>query len=540
MFGSLKWKALTSSALAFLGEGRIAEAIEMLEKTITEKISVNNFENSYALAIAYQIHIGNGLKARHYFLKAWDLSQVLIPARKIDQHDERLMWTIHNSAQYAISWDEYKIWADRMLEYFPSAPLIYGKDNQYALIVGLTENGWTWPEILMEKAVSYSAPGNVRNMKRSYTANSCAAGIYQLMLTKCDPLDMNDSLVGACLSDYAANVSKLTGLYVRTYDRVDTSATVRLISDSIDGGRHGKPTISPAGTLSITIQDQIVFYQALRKMLESGFYKSADGLFEQVQSNDSGSLSFSNVLIPALFDLASMYWSNVGLGEKALECYEIIWNLSLQGAAIPVFDEGNDEAVAFSCENAMLLSVSPDEFIKWRNRLKELAPDNPIIHEIGENYISEYENGKPWYEVIAQMLPSYYNRNDPEHDRQRYGNAASLYRIMLLNRKELRLPRDIYKYFVTEYGILSLRLCAQDTRKFQNSLQKSPHAYTAEFPEPFQLSRYKTNTLFEDISWPVEAALPFVEEYVKKYPGDEELENMVYSEMKKIAISNSL
>jgi hypothetical protein len=70
---------------------------------------------------------------------------------------------------------------------------------------------------------------------------------------------------------------------------------------------------------------------------------------------------------------------------------------------------------------------------------------------------------------------------------------------MLANRRSLRLPFETRRMAVQEYGILVLRLCAQDERRLGDS---DAYDYT-------------------QIALRVKLALPLIEEYLAEFPGGE-------------------
>jgi hypothetical protein len=179
----------------------------------------------------------------------------------------------------------------------------------------------------------------------------------------------------------------------------------------------------------------------------------------------------------------------------------------------------------------MLLAISVEEFTTWRDRLAQVAPNTPIINEIGQSFVAEHDQGKPWYELIAQMLPSFYNRSDPAHDRQRYGNAASLLRRLIRHRSQLRLPRDVYVEFVKEYGILALRLWSQASRLSQESSWSG----SADLISRQSWAKdWHSRTVTEELTWGLAEALPIVEECVERYPGDDEFEKLILEPMREI------
>ena len=253
-----------------------------------------------------------------------------------------------------------------------------------------------------------------------------------------------------------------------------------------------------------------VFAADHRALIVRGYWRSAETSLLNAVDKAPG----PERKIEALYDLGVLNWSFLGRGEQALEAFERVWQLWSGGAA----GEQSRMIASNASENAMILSPSAEEFIAWGERLRSISPELPILSEIGRTFPERYENGTPWWECMSELANGLYNRNDPANDSGRYGNGASIWRIMLINRKKLRLPAEAWRNAAQEYGILSLRLLAVEARKTGN--------WWCTF------DGYET-------AYPVYEAHDLVEEYVKAYPGGV-IETDIFGDMKKnIALGNT-
>ena len=242
------------------------------------------------------------------------------------------------------------------------------------------------------------------------------------------------------------------------------------------------------------------------KLAEYGFFRSAETSFRRrMDLYDSNHME----CLGLQFNLATFYWSHLGLGDKAIDEYDKAWNLA-ENIGFGVIlnnsvecmgaDVESTKTASFSAENAMLMCVSCDEFIKWRERLRLVSPNNKILSEIGKTYPERHENGETWWELMMELGNSaFYSRMNHMLDNAMYGAGASMWQRMLSHRKELRMPRETWEYATQEYGILSLRISAQLARKYNDWSGFADYVYEAEYP--------------------VYEALPYVEEYCAQHPG---------------------
>jgi hypothetical protein len=247
-------------------------------------------------------------------------------------------------------------------------------------------------------------------------------------------------------------------------------------------------------------------------LLEYGYWRSAETAYLDRTRNPSkfeNSTSIFNQELEDHYNLAILYWSYVGLGDLAMEGFENVWALYEKHAWS---DRNNLMIVAYAAENALLLCASVDEFAKWGDRLRGVAPEAKILSEICVTYAERYENGAPWWELMMEVgNAAFYNRTDASQDSGRYGNGAALWQRMVSHKKQLRLPQEPWAYATQEYGILALRLSAQEARAHERWLGRDGY----------------------ESGWPVYEALPYVEAFVKEHPGDV-LETDVLGDMKEL------
>ena len=118
--------------------------------------------------------------------------------------------------------------------------------------------------------------------------------------------------------------------------------------------------------------------------------------------------------------------------------------------------EGLDEIEANICENSMLLSLSFEEYELWASRLEKLQPENPILTEQRPRMRELREQGHPWWTAMLVIAKSGYDA-DPAKDPGRYAAAAAILQLLLLNRRQLRVPRDEHRFAVISYAALTVQ-----------------------------------------------------------------------------------
>jgi len=236
---------------------------------------------------------------------------------------------------------------------------------------------------------------------------------------------------------------------------------------------------------------------------EAGQYRTLQRSYEQ--ANREPVSPMQKLLLS--HNCALFYWTSIGWGTRALDLFTQEWELSFDFSASE--KPMANSVLAQAAENAMLLSPSIETFRLWRERLKRLVPDAPILQEDGARFDEQYKNGTPWWECMSKFALQMYNRNDPSRDQGRYGEGAAIWQLILENRKAFRLPADIWRMAAVEYGALTTHMVALVKQKHEKDVDYDP----------------------QEATLPVEIALPYLEEYSRAYPGDEVVDGMILEDM---------
>lgn len=240
-----------------------------------------------------------------------------------------------------------------------------------------------------------------------------------------------------------------------------------------------------------------IMNQAETYVFEQRRYKSAKELYQQALDR------FPEHTLNTAFNYGVLNQMFIGNGEEARQLYETAVKERYRTDQItPHKDQREflDQIEANACENMMLISLSYEEYDDWSNRLEKLQPEaailtgqKPKIHELRDH-------GYPWSHVMQVIAQSSYH-SDP-HTKKASGrpaNAASIYKLLLKNRRTLRLPRKEYRLVIIGYASLISMIwaeCGYEMEKARGQL----------YPDEF-------NSIVTD-------ALPEVEEYVKANPTD--------------------
>lgn len=205
--------------------------------------------------------------------------------------------------------------------------------------------------------------------------------------------------------------------------------------------------------------------------------------------------SDSPLKVQLLVQLAQLNWKDIGNGVQAREVY--VAAIRMAGL---FSDAEAARTQAYCYENVMHLSLSFDEYANWADNLKLLDPGNDIFRGQVDEVDRARDRGIPWADVMDNIASSGYNRNDAARDKGRYGQAASLYHLVLVNRKQLRLPREDWERIVYEYGALVLRLATDAERNARKVLKRAVD------PKEYRFI--------------VQDALPLVEQYAAQHPNE--------------------
>lgn len=205
------------------------------------------------------------------------------------------------------------------------------------------------------------------------------------------------------------------------------------------------------------------------------------------------------------YNLGSIYWAQIGNGEKAREYYKIVVRES-EKYGITDVKKVFTTMVANVSENMMHLSLSYEEFFYWENYMRKLLPSDNVLRTLPPIIRKGQNKGLQWSEILLEIAYSSYNRNNPDLDRGEYGRAASTYQLMLVNRKNLRYDREIWGHIIYEFGALTLRIADDTVIKMARSNQ----------PE-----------MTEEFTFIVKDAIPFVEEYLIQNPSDSNVQMLL-------------
>lgn len=203
------------------------------------------------------------------------------------------------------------------------------------------------------------------------------------------------------------------------------------------------------------------------------------------------------------FNLGVQHWSQVGDGVRAkfhfLASYEESTKTDPNSQVAQVLQPN-------ACENLMVLSTSYEEYDRWAEILRKLRPNAPILSGQRPRIIESRDKGIPWSKAMSGIAHGYYNRADPQHDAGQYGQAASIYHLLLMHRRELRVTREEWARAAYEYGVLRFRL-GPDTLKAAK--QSNPTVDPREF-SPI-----------------VKDALPLVQECFSANPNDPNIKSLI-------------
>lgn len=155
------------------------------------------------------------------------------------------------------------------------------------------------------------------------------------------------------------------------------------------------------------------------------------------------------------YNLGALLQMQVGDGSGARAAYERALAGRARSAGL-LRPAGLDELEANVCENLMLLSLSFEEYELWANRLERLQPENPILIHQRPRVRDLRERGHAWWASMLVTAKSGYDA-DPAKDSGRYAASAAILQLLLLNRRQLRVPRDEHRFAVGSYAALTVQ-----------------------------------------------------------------------------------
>jgi hypothetical protein len=155
------------------------------------------------------------------------------------------------------------------------------------------------------------------------------------------------------------------------------------------------------------------------------------------------------------YNLGALLQMQVGDGTGAREAYAR--GLAGREQSVGILRAaGLDELESNICENSMLLSLSFEEYERWASRLEKLRPENPILIHQRPRVREWRERGHAWWAAMLSIAKSGYDA-DPAKDPGRYAASAAILQLLLLNRRQLRVPRDEHRVAVISYATLTLQ-----------------------------------------------------------------------------------
>lgn len=155
------------------------------------------------------------------------------------------------------------------------------------------------------------------------------------------------------------------------------------------------------------------------------------------------------------YNLGALLQMQVGDGTAARAAYERGLAGRAQSAGL-LRAAGLDELEANICENSMLLSLSFEEYELWASRLEKLQPENPILIHQRPRVRGLRDRGHAWWAAMITIAKSGYDA-DPAKDPGRYAASAAILQLLLLNRSQLRVPRDEHRFAVISYAALTVQ-----------------------------------------------------------------------------------
>jgi hypothetical protein len=200
------------------------------------------------------------------------------------------------------------------------------------------------------------------------------------------------------------------------------------------------------------------------------------------------------------YNLGALLQMYAGDGKGAREAYEKALAGRTLGAGF-LRVSGLDEMEANICENSMLLSLSFEEYENWASRLERLQPQNPILRDQRPRVRELRERGHAWYSAMLVTAKSGYDA-DAAKDPGRYAASASILQLLLINRTQLRVPRDEYRFAVGSYAALAVQAWSACVQAMERAGREAD---------------------FGECEFVVRQAMPVVEQFMAANPADDQV-----------------
>jgi len=191
------------------------------------------------------------------------------------------------------------------------------------------------------------------------------------------------------------------------------------------------------------------------------------------------------------YQLGTICHKKIGDGKKARTYFHAALNGLeqskgvIQGAMLKQIE-------ANSCENLMLLSLSYVEYDQWADRLEKIQPENPILKGQRPIIHKSYEKLFPWWEVMIWMADGF----KPDlFDSPHLGGAASIYRLLVENYKELQFKpgSEEWREVILLYCKAAINIAARSDRTMrQAGLSVDPGEYISVLEVALQMIKQVT------------------------------------------------
>ena len=175
------------------------------------------------------------------------------------------------------------------------------------------------------------------------------------------------------------------------------------------------------------------------------------------------------------YNLGALYQTELGYGDIALEYYLKAIDWYHQNPDSRKNDPGAqkelDVIISATYENMTLLSSSYEEFYDWAEKTLALNPGANSLRDNKKKIEIKEKSGNPWKQTYFETANIFWN-TDPNKDKGLYGFGASIYRMLLINRKKLRVDRQQYEFCANGYGALMQLIFAKILNVQNNTIGK--------------------------------------------------------------------
>jgi len=165
---------------------------------------------------------------------------------------------------------------------------------------------------------------------------------------------------------------------------------------------------------------------------------------------------------------------HVGDGEASRAwCFALLdWVDKNRGVItdIPSLREVMEDMYIKQCEIIADAALSYEEYFEYMEKIKSIRPHTALQSSQVELIRSMQDEGQPWSANMLLLAVRYAGANgDTGQFNTMYGSAASLYGLMLQNRRKLRLSRTDLKMSVTNYSASIGNLVTQADSYYKNT-----------------------------------------------------------------------